>query len=53
LTHEFSIFNFAQEIGRSQALPYLVINLLDNLPGKEEGFGSFNEDKLVLFLNEI
>lgn len=47
------MFTFAEEIGRQHALPYLIIHLLDNLPSKEENFGNFNENKLVLFLNQI
>lgn len=47
------MFTFADEIGRQHALPYLIIHLLDNLPSKEENFGNFNENKLVLFLNQI
>lgn len=36
LTHDFDIFKFADQIGRPQALPYLLIHMLDNLPVKEE-----------------
>lgn len=52
-THEFDVFTFAEQIGRQHALPYLIVHLLDNLPSKEENFGNFNENKLVLFLNQI
>lgn len=50
---DFDIFNFCEELGRHNALPHLLMHLIDNLPNKEENFGNFNENKLVLFLNEI
>lgn len=53
MSHEFDIFKFSDELGRQHALPYLVMHLLDNLPNKEENFGNFDENKLVLFLNQI
>ena len=50
---DFDIFNFCEELGRPHTVPHLLMHLIDNLPNKEDNFGNFNENKLVLFLNEI
>lgn len=53
LTFEFDIFHFAKELGRVHALPHLGMHLIDSLPQREHNFGQFNENKLLLFFNEI
>ena len=53
LSFDFNILEFAEDLGREHALPHLTINLIENLPNRQQNFGEFNENRLVLFLNEI
>ena len=55
LTQNFNIHVFAQDIGRSHALPYLITHLLDSVPlfYERDNSQTINYQKLVLFLNQI
>ena len=50
---DFDIFDFSMAIGRNYALTYLTMNLLRNLPNQPIKTLNYDENKLVLFLNEI
>lgn len=50
---DFDIFDFSKQIGRNYVLTYLTMNLLRKLPNQPTKTLNYDENKLVLFLNEI
>ena len=49
---DFDIFAFEKHVGRSNTLPYLIMNLIYKLPFDLEN-SQYNEEKMVTFLHNI